>query len=175
MASNSPPHRRSPRLKNYDYAQSGAYFVTICTLHRQALFGGIKDSAMNLNVHGEVVRACWDDLPTHYPNVELDEFIIMPNHVHGIILLTEAVQEGLKPSPTNPIPYGLPEIVRGFKTFSARNINFARNTRGTKVWQRSYHDRLIHNETMLNRIRLYIQTNPAQWDDDEDNPIKRLL
>ena len=87
------PARKSPRLKGYDYAQDGAYFVTICTRNRVCLFGGVVDEAVELNVYGRIVEACWHDLSHHYPNIELDTFVVMPNHVHGIIILRNGVGE----------------------------------------------------------------------------------
>ena len=140
-------HRRSIRLKGYDYAQPGAYFVTICTQNRECLFGEVVDGAMRLNALGEIVQRTWCDLPNHVDGVVLDALVVMPNHVHGIIMIVGA---GSKPAPpefasTEPVPttpappefapsstsakrQGLPEIVRQFKTFSARRIAALRCT-----------------------------------------------
>jgi len=95
-------HRRSIRLKNYDYSQAGAYFVTICTHGHIHLFGEVVDGEMRLNPFGEIVQAVWFDLPQHYGHVQLDAFVVMPNHVHGIIVLTAdpVVGAGLNPAPT---------------------------------------------------------------------------
>ncbi|HTE83554.1 MAG TPA: hypothetical protein VK821_02380 [Dehalococcoidia bacterium] len=87
-------HRRSIRLKGHDYAQSGADFVTICTEHRDCLFGEVVDGAMRLNPYGEATAACWHSIPDHFPGVELDEFVIMPNHIHGVVLIAPAVGDG---------------------------------------------------------------------------------
>jgi hypothetical protein len=125
-------HRQSVRLKGYDYSQTGAYFVTVCTYNRACLFGSVVDSLMVLNEVGRYVQATWDGLPGHYSGAELDAFVVMPNHVHGIIVLGDAVGAGLKPAPTRR--HGLSEIIRGFKTFSARAINVSRNMPGTPVW-----------------------------------------
>jgi len=157
-------HRRSIRLKGYDYSQAGAYFVTICTKARGCLFGEIIDGEMVLNPFGEVVQACWDDLPRHYPHVELDAFVIMPNHAHGIIMIS--VGAGFKPAPT----HGLPEIIRAFKTFSSRRINDLRDMSGVPLWQRNYYEHVIRNEESLNTIRRYIIENPLRWADDPENP-----
>ncbi|MGQ9928667.1 MAG: transposase, partial [Chloroflexaceae bacterium] len=100
-------HRRSIRLKGYDYAQAGAYFVTICTQNRECLFGEVVNGEMRLNTYGAAVLGAWQDLPNHYPNVTLDAFVVMPNHVHGIIVLTTddaTVGAGFKPAPTQPAP-----------------------------------------------------------------------
>src|SRR5215213_8795347 len=134
------------RLPDYDYTQPGAYFVTIVVQDRFPLFGEIVDDVMIPSAYGHIVQQVWNDLPNHYPHVELDTFIVMPNHVHGTIILKPdpAVGAGLKPAPTAPaetpapsaLPstgpisprrHGLPEIVRAFKTFSARRINEQRN------------------------------------------------
>jgi len=163
-------HRRSIRLKGYDYAQAGTYFVTICTRDRLCLFGEIGDNKMRLNEAGLMVDTAWQDLPHHYPYVQLDEYVIMPNHVHGTII----VGAGLKPAPTNhAVPtkrHGLPEIVRAFKTFSARRINRGRATPGVPVWQRNYYEHVVRNEESLNHIRHYIIDNPQRWALDRENP-----
>jgi len=166
-------HRRSIRLKGYDYTQAGAYFVTICTQDRMCLFGEIVDGEMRLNDAGEIVAWTWHDMPNHISNVQLDAFVVMPNHVHGIIVITDpvvavVVGAGSEPAPTKS--YGLPEIVRQFKTFSARRINDLRGTQGTPVWQRNYYEHIIRDEESLNRIREYILNNPSRWEMDQENP-----
>ena len=144
-------HRRSIRLKGYDYAQPGAYFVTICAQGRQCALGDVVDGKMTSLDAGHIVQVCWDDLPNHYPHVQLDAFAIMPNHVHGIVVLVDddvVVGAGLRPAPTGPAPtttvapkrHGLPEIVRAFKSFSARRINEMHDTIGVPFWQRGFYD-----------------------------------
>jgi putative transposase len=168
-------HRRSIRLKGYDYSQKGAYFITICTKNRECLFGEIQQEQMNLNDLGRFVYDVWDDLPNHYAHVELDTFVIMPNHIHGIILLSDTpVGAGFKPAPTTPTDTAkrqpLSEIIRALKTFSARRINAHRNTAGSPVWQRNYYEHIIRDENSLNRIRQYIVDNPKNWNGDRENP-----
>jgi REP element-mobilizing transposase RayT len=165
--------RQSIRLKHYDYSQAGAYFVTICTKDKNCLFGEILDGLMILNQFGEIAETCWADLAKHYPHVESDVFMVMPNHVHGIIVLADLsdVGAGLKPAPTEVKRCGLSEIVRAFKTFSSRQINELRNTRGIPVWQRNYYEHVIRNEYDLNEIREYIVNNPLKWELDKENPI----
>jgi putative transposase len=172
------PRRRAIRLAGYDYAQAGAYFITMCTEDRALLFGAIQDGVMRLNETGAFVEAAWQDLSRHYRNVALDEFVVMPNHVHGIIVIAEQDDHdaasggaGLKPAPTKSHPVS--EIVRGFKTFSARRINEHRGTRGAAVWQRNYYEHVIRNEASLSRIRQYVANNPASWPDDPENPAVR--
>ncbi len=151
---------------------------------------------MKVNRFGEIVQRTWMDLPRHYPYISLDWFVIMPNHVHAIIF-QNTVETGRGGSPVegnatmiNPIqagvlkvsagetrPYttkrhGLQEIVRAFKSFSARRINQIRDTHGTAVWQRNYYDHIIRNEQELQRIHQYILDNPLQWLSDEENTAK---
>lgn len=172
------PRKRKPlRLKEYDYTQTGAYFITICTKNREHIFGEIVGGAVRENVFGEIVKSCWQYLPNHYSAIELDEFVVMPNHVHGIIMIlpddndAAPVGAGLRPAPTTTTTkrYSLSEIVRAFKSFSARQINELRKTIGIPVWQRNYYEHIIRNERALNRIREYIQNNPLQLEMDREN------
>src|SRR5438128_7480443 len=170
MRSNSVKLRRRPmRLKDYDYSSPGAYFITITTADRACLFGAIAHGEVRLNVAGCIVQRVWNELPAHYPDVETDEFVIMPNHFHGVVVLLDpiTVGAGLKPAPSR---HGIPEIVRAFKTFSARPINEMRRAPGVSIWQRNYFETVIRNEQSLNRIRQYILDNPARWEFDRENP-----
>lgn len=161
-------NRRPIRLQGYDYSRAGAYFVTVCTHDRLCLFGEIADRRMALNDAGRMVQQVWDDLPNHYSHVELDECVVMPNHVHGIVVIVGA---GFKPAPTKPTKrHGLPEIVRALKAFSARRINEMRGMPGGKIWQRGYYEHIIRNDDELNRIREYIANNPMKWEMDRENP-----
>lgn len=173
MMQASQLHRKSLRLPNYDYTQPGSYFVTMVTKHRLCLFGDVLNGEMRPNSYGQIVMQCWNDLGNHYPHVSQDEFVVMPNHIHGILILND-VGAGLKPTPTRPNilqkRHGLPEIVRGFKTFSARRINHLRNIPGVPVWQRNYYEHVIRNERELDGIREYIVNNPTQWELDSENP-----
>jgi putative transposase len=161
---NKKHHRRSISLKEYDYSTPVAYFVTICMHRSEKVFGRIIKAEINLNKFGKIVRSTWVDLPKYYPNIQLDLFVIIPNHVHGIIFIVGA---GFKPVPAD---YPLSEIVRGFKTFSSRCINEIRNIAGLPVWQRNYYEHVVRNEKELNRIREYILYNPLQWQFDRENP-----
>jgi REP element-mobilizing transposase RayT len=156
--------RRSIRLKWHDYSQNGAYFITICTQKRACLFGEIQNNAMILNKMGTIVFDTWYDLPNHNSHVLLDEFVIMPNHIHGIVMIGEA---GSEPAPTR---HGLSEIVRQLKTFSSARINNLRNSHGIPVWQRNYYEHVIRNEKSFHAIREYIRYNPLNWISDKDNP-----
>ena len=163
--------RRPLRLKEYDYSQAGAYFVTVCAKHRKILFGNIVGHGMRLNPFGLVVKECWRDLPRHYHFLELDAFVVMPNHIHGILVITENpnVGAGLKPAPTDK-HHALPEVVRALKTFSARRINEIRKTPGTPIWQRNYYEHVIRNEIDLEDTREYTQNNPLKWLEDDNHP-----
>jgi putative transposase len=170
----SRPARRSIRLKDYDYAEPGAYFVTICVSAKRFLFGRLLGGQMRLNEYGQAVQACWSGLPDHYVSVELNAFVVMPNHVHGVIVITD-VGAGLRPARKGSIhkPHALPEIMRAFKAFCSRGINDMRGTPGARVWQRNYYEHVIRDEQSLNRIREYILANPERWDLDRENPERR--
>jgi REP element-mobilizing transposase RayT len=122
------------------------------------LFGEVIDCDVQLNELGMIVPQTWDDLPTHYHGMDLDAFIVMPNHIHGIIILADEPEKH----------HTIPEILRGFKTFSARRVNKHTGKRGG-LWQRGYYEHVIRNEKALDRIRDYIADNPAWWADDPDN------
>ena len=160
------PSRRPNRLKDYDYSQAGCYFITVCTHNRQKWFGTVNNGVMEKNDYGKIITECWQDLPNHYPNVKIDARVVMPNHVHGIIIIGY-VGNGLKPFPTQP--HGLSEIIRGFKTFSSRCINKSNDKKNKFRWQKSFYDHIIRNEESLNKIREYIINNPETWDSDENN------
>ena len=165
-------HRRSIRLPGYNYTQVGAYFVTICTHGRECLFGEIVGAKMRLNDAGRMVQSVWEGLPRHYAGMDIDEFVVMPNHVHGILTLLDGggiVGAGFKPAPTVK-RYGLPEIVRGFKTFSSRQINQLHATTGTSLWQRNCYEHIVRDDDESNRIRRYIEDNPLMWAMDRENP-----
>ena len=159
-------HRRSIRLRGYDYSQPGWYFVTICTQNRIHLFGAIIDNEMVLNDTGKMVEQIWNDLPNHYAHVILNEFVVMPNHIHCIIELADNPAPNGLPAPTR---HGLPEIIRGFKTFSSRRINELRNRPGNKNWQRNYWEHIIHDENEYHQIIEYIRNNPQTWALDKLN------
>ena len=135
-------HRRSIRLKGYDYTQIGLYYITLCCQNRECIFGEIFNGEMVLNEYGKIVDKCWRDLPIHYQNIQLDYFVIMPNHFHGIVIIDTIVGAGFKPALTNtdkpaPTNHGLSEFIRALKTFSSKQINQIRNTPGISVWQRN--------------------------------------
>jgi REP element-mobilizing transposase RayT len=162
--------RKRLRLPGYDYSQPGYYFVTISSNRFKTLFGTIAGGKMRINEIGKIVLQAWQDLPNHYL-CHLDAFVLMPNHIHGIVIIddTSAVRAGLKPARTAK-RHGLSEIMRGFKTFSARRINEYRGTPGQHVWHRSFYDRVIRREEDVEQIRAYILQNPQRWAEDSYNP-----
>ncbi len=169
-------NRKSIRLVEYDYKRAGYYFITIC-IKSGTLFGNISNGKMKLNFPGNIVKKCWLDLPKHYKNCKLDYYVIMPDHFHGIMIINNdigavnVVGAGLKPAPTgktiNSKKHGLPEIIRGFKTFSSRKINESKYFKEKFHWQRSFYDRVIRNENELYKIREYIYQNPVKWELDD--------
>jgi REP element-mobilizing transposase RayT len=169
-------HRRSIRLKGYDYSQAGAYFVTVCTQDRACLFGDVVDGAMRLNEVGQIVGACWRMIPGHFPNTELDGFVVMPNHVHGIIVITQRnLVRATHASPLQQPPRGLQcqsisAIIGSFKSAATKRIHALPRFANLPIWQRNYYEHIIRNEESLNHIRQYILDNPAWWAFDRDNP-----
>jgi REP element-mobilizing transposase RayT len=173
--------RRSIRLRGYDYSQPGAYFVTLCTSGRECLFGDVADGEVALNYVGRVVHEGWSYTEFIRPEVEVDEFVVMPNHLHGIITIRQPEgsvgAHGRAPLPSgNAIfqrpPRSLGSLIAGFKSAATKRINELRHTPGQPVWQRNYYEHIIRGETDLNRIRQYIRDNPARWTEDIYNPAR---
>jgi REP element-mobilizing transposase RayT len=163
------PIRKHMRLQGYDYSSPGAYFVTICTHNKQCLFGAIENGIMNLNPNGQIVWKCWEGTPRHYAGISNEIFMVMPNHIHGIIIIHDGnKRSGSKPDPTKKHP--LSEIIRAFKSYSTRNINELRHTKGTVVWQHGYYEHVIRDGKDFQEIGEYILGNPSKWESDTDNP-----
>ena len=188
MSDDAERHRRrSIRLPGWDYAGAGAYFVTVCTHERLCLFGAVVDGEMRLNEWGEIVQEEWFRSADIRWEIVLhrDEFVVMPNHVHGIIWIVDddtvvGAQRRCAPTttqravggitPTNVIPGSLGAIVRSFKSAVTKRINALRGVPGAPVWQRNYYEHIIRDEEELGHIHEYIRTNPACWQTDENNP-----
>jgi len=167
-------HRRSIRLRGYDYSRPGAYFITICTQDRACLFGEIVDGKIRMNDAGKIVHDEWLRTADIRPNVELDAFVVMPNHLHGIIVLHPDRRGTLQRAPTveqfgKPTSNTIPTIVRLFKSAVTKRINEHRGTPGARVWQRNYYEHIIRNEKSLNNIHEYIANNPMKWKWDREN------
>jgi len=163
--------RKNIRLHGYDYSYPGIYFVTICTANRERLFGTIHAGRMCLNDSGKIVSGTWKKLPQRFPCVALDAFVVMPNHVHGIVLLHRRrsnTQTGAASSaPTQPAALG--DILRTFKSESAIRVNAILKRTARPIWQRNYFEYIIRSTSSLDKIRLYIRDNPSHWDSDPDN------
>lgn len=180
MAGNTGrPQRRSIRLAGYDYAQAGAYFVTICTQDRACLFGDVVNGNMRLNVLGQIVDQCWRGIPAHGEHAVLDAFVVMPNHIHGIIAIVPVGATHASPAlstpinPPGPKPKSIAAIIGSFKSAATRRINEVRQTLGMSVWQRNYYERIIRDEHALDAARRYVQDNPAKWEQDSEKPLFR--
>lgn len=168
-------HRKNIRLKGYNYSKPDSYFVTICTKDRKCLFGENVDEELFLNQMGKIVEKYWLEIPMHFPNVVYDEFVIMPNHIHGIIVITnddnpvgsilELTLQELYDRKQRRL-MTLPKIVGRFKMNSAKQINIIRNLPRKPVWQRNYYEHIFRDEASLNRIRNYIRDNPKNWKED---------
>ena len=179
-------YRHSIRLRGRDYTRGGAYFVTMCTYERACLFGAVIDGEMHLNEYGEIVLQEWFRTAELRPHVRLDEaeFVVMPNHVHGIIWIIDAEgrqneAEGGVTSDESPSPGAkrgsIGAIIARFKGASAKRINLRRGTPGASVWQRGYYDHVIRNKATLHQIRRYIITNPLRWSHDRENLDRTAL
>ena len=166
-------HRKSIRLEKFDYTQSGAYFVTVCS-YEKFLFGEIKNRIMRLNDFGVIVYEEWNRTSENRKEIVLDQFIVMPNHVHGIIGIIDDIVGTARRAPTSerfghPVSGSLPTIIRSFKSAVTKRINEIRETPGAPVWQRNYYEHIVRNEDDLNDVRQYVIYNPAMWAKDENN------
>lgn len=162
-------HRRSIRLKGYDYTKEGMYFITICCHQHKCWFGEIENENIILNDYGLIAHNQWADLSTRFSNIELDEFVIMPNHVHGIIIINSS-GSGASPDPTNPNTKNptIGGMVGAYKSLVAVDcLKIFKPKNDTrimgKLWQRNYYEHIIRNEQSFNRISEYIRNNPKNW------------
>ncbi|MRR28833.1 transposase [bacterium] len=171
------PQRKTIRLTEYDYSQPGAYFITLLTHRREQLFGQIINGTLQLSRYGIIVRDSWRELFRFYPRLRNDEFCVMPDHFHGIIRLEETRKGGstteeqmatksdkTRPSSADYMAEDAPlsEIIRGFKSFTARRINAMRQTHGIAVWHRGYYEHVIRDDEELDQVREYIMENPLK-------------
>jgi REP element-mobilizing transposase RayT len=183
-------HRRSIRLRNYDYSQPGAYFVTICTYQKQSWFGEIKNGQMYLNQLGKIVADEWLKTCKIRPNFQLDEWVIMPNHFHGIVIINDysgddqslgagnrpldlgagnrPLDLGARDAPLQQKPNSLSSCIAGFKSAVTKRINLLRQNTDTPIWQRNYYESILRDEKYLAVVREYIINNPKNWPNDRD-------
>jgi putative transposase len=167
-------HRRSIRLQGYDYSQAGAYFVTMVTWQRECLFGEVVNGEMHLNNFGEIVAQTWQWLEKQYLYVEMGAWKVMPNHFHGILSIHDDGRGGSRTAPTENIQHKpLGRLIGAFKTMSTKQINLLRQTEGQIVWQRNYYEHIIRDKSEMEKIWAYIESNPARWDDDDENPSRQ--
>ena len=163
-------HRRSTRLPGYDYSQAGAYFVTMVTQGRQCLFGEVVQDTMRLNDAGQLIAHTWEWLATRGSYVQLDAYVVMPNHLHGIIVIDRQGRGGSRTASTRHDTKSIGRLVGVFKTVTTKWSNLDRGTPGQPLWQRNYYDRIIRDDEELARVREYIASNPMQWETDLENP-----
>ena len=157
-------HRRSIRLLGYDYRQAGAYFVTTVCKDRELV---LEDERFRT-----IAEETWLWLAERYEYVDLDEYVVMPNHLHGIVVIRDVGAHGRAPLPLAPHrpPRSLGSFVAGFKSAVTKRINEIRDAPGVPVWQRNYYEHVIRDEDDLDRVRRYIAENPLRWEEDPENP-----
>jgi putative transposase len=174
-------HRRSIRLKGYDYSHTGVYFITLCTYDRECLFGEIVRGTMQLNKFGEIVAEEWLKSVEIRQEIELDNWVIMPNHFHAIVIIDRAISdrgecnspESSDSSKSDKIqmrPRSLSSLVTGFKSSVTRRINQNRNHSDCPVWQRNYYDHIVRDTDSWEKIFNYIDANPSNWEIDRLHP-----
>jgi putative transposase len=184
-------HRRSVRLRGYDYGWQGYYAVTICSQSRQCLFGTIEKGKVLLSDAGKIIEKIWNETPHVRREIRLDAFVIMPNHIHGIVQIkredgeeehtSDWMNESEGRTSRAPLPiegraYGsrdrqsVSTFVAGFKATTTHQINLLRGSRGFRLWQRSFHEHIIRDEADLCNHREYIMNNPMNWERDQNNP-----
>jgi REP element-mobilizing transposase RayT len=187
-------HRRSIRLRGHNYAGGGAYFLTCCVEGKECLFGRVVESTMLVNECGQLIQRTWAAIPQRFPSVILDAFQVMPSHWHGILVIpgpgldpclaaaTGAAvihprptrpQAGASRGPTKDGRPSLGDIMRVFKSISTIAVNRLLSRTGRRLLQEDYFERVIRNVDSLEKIRDYIRTNPARWQEDPENPDRQ--
>ncbi len=177
-------HRRTIRVYERDYSAIGTYFITMCTMERERIFGDIHNDHVILNKFGQCAREFWRAIPEHFPFVNIDTFVIMPDHMHGILKFCGNTDAGRGDTGTvlgdegtacrapttdthrqfgRGIPRSLSSVIGSYKSAVTKRINDIRNTRGQPIWQRNYHERIIRDDAALQNMRQYIANNPKQW------------
>jgi REP element-mobilizing transposase RayT len=158
-------HRRSIRLPGYDYASPGAYFVTLCTLRRAPILGELGADTVRLSSTGTIVEQCWLALPRHFPYVTLDTWVIMPDHLHGIVVLAAEPRHPKREAQSaahGTQSASLSAVLQNFKSVSTRRVNRAQGRTGRTLWQRNYYERIIDDAAGLVAVRRYIEANPIR-------------
>jgi len=160
------PRRKQLRLRGYDYAFPGVYFVTICSAGKRPIFGAISGKSIILSPAGEIVRSEWIALRERFSRLVLDEFVIMPNHLHGVLAFVGHAG-GTGPSPT------LFDVIGAFKSISTIKVNGLLRRRRVPLWQRSYYEHIVRTGEDLRKIQRYILENPLMWSLDPENPNRK--
>ena len=167
-------HRRSIRLPDFDYTEPGAYFVTLCTRDRRCVFGEVTQDSVRLTPVGEIVHEEWRRSSEVRAEVELDGFAVMPNHIHGIVIINGSrLRSGPRAHGRAPLHRqgrSLGALVAGFKAAVTSRINRLADTPGAPLWQRGYYEHIVRSNEELARIRQYIAENPGRWAEDSENP-----
>ncbi len=174
-------NRKPNRLQDYDYSQAGYYLVTICTQDKVNYFGEIEKARMQLNDIGQIATDCWQDIPEHFRNTALDEFVVMPNHIHGIVVIKGndfLRDDGVGNNDRCSLRRArnmelLPKIISQYKSSVTRMVR-KRWGNHSFGWQKSFYDHVIRNDADLHRVRTYIQNNPLNWELDRDNRANYL-
>ena len=161
-------HRRSIRLQYFDYTNPGMYYITICVKHELDIFGKVKNGQMILNKYGQIAKSEWVKTNTIRKNMSIGEYIIMPDHIHGIIIINNKCRGTVHRAPTyekfgKPVSNSVPTIIRYYKGAVTKRINILRNTVGAIIWQRNYYEHIIRNKNEYYTIRQYIIDNPKNW------------
>jgi REP-associated tyrosine transposase len=178
--------RRSIRLHAFDYAAPGEYFVTICSHQRECLFGSAVDGEIQLTETGRVIARCWRAIPTHFPNVQVDAFVIMPNHVHGILRIVDRrlpvgatymspLRAEVDPGTSGarrPVAGSLGVVVSTFKAAVTRAARRRGHRSSAPIWQRNYYEHVVRDDRSLHQLRDHIAANPARWAEDSLNPAR---
>jgi putative transposase len=159
-----PPRRKNTRLRNYDYSTPGMYFVTLCTTDRKATFGNVIEGMMQPSKLGTLAAGCWQAIPQHATGVALDCYVVMPNHIHGLLYLAPDTAQMQRAGA------GLSAVISLYKAAVSREANVRGYSFTKPLWQRGFYDHVVRDDSDLYRIRDYIMTNPMRWELDRENP-----
>lgn len=173
--------RRSIRLPGFDYSRVGMYFVTICATQRHCIFGQIHGNDTVLSRIGEIVRTCWIEISQHFPNVNIETYVVMPNHIHGILTIHSKLPDANRQDKLTgatelfgrPSPKSIPTIIRSFKAAASKCARESGLAVSGSIWQRGYFEHVLRNTREYVEVTNYILQNPARWADDEENPERK--
>ncbi len=174
------PVRRSIRLPGFDYSQIGQYFVTICAFEMRCIFGKIEKCKVHLSRIGEIATEFWLRIPQHFPEVAVDPFVIMPNHLHGILSIKDRARhavplreehhpEGFR----KPIEGSIPTVIRSYKSAVTKRVREALGNKTIEVWQSNYFERVLRNGKEFGDASRYIIENPLKWHLNQHKPETR--